>query len=355
MPPQEAQEYRKEQIPINLEPLQTLSLNQRVLCFAGLREEDEAVLGYAIGKRGDRVHTKVTTDKDTRAVAEKFKRDPKEFLAYCHQNLMRLKLDPNIDQSERGRRFNRYLDNYLDLVIRLDRAAFPPSDQLYKGIPEYIPDGLSDWGSDDEPDPSRRSREKLRVNKREIFNQARPLFEHLFSLDRRVYSDEKIKQIMVDEVARYVYNLVNYDWDDKAHRNPLHSVPLSDVADKRLGVCRHQALYTQVLLQALGISSKLLKSELIVDGKNIGPHVNNLVRINGKWHVLDVTNPEEFRDPTTGQRSARVFLKPISDSSIDLNNLYKSYQWEFREATGKKKGYKARKNMYYKIRDNRYP
>ena len=52
--------------------------------------------------------------------------------------------------------------------------AFPPNPgQVKKGVPDYIPDGLSDMGSDDEVNPAARSREKIRIDKQKIFEQIR--------------------------------------------------------------------------------------------------------------------------------------------------------------------------------------
>jgi hypothetical protein len=92
-------------------------------------------------------------------------------------------------------------------------------------------------------------------------------------------------------------------------------------------VCRHQALYTQVLLQAFGMTSRLLKCYL-----GGGAHAANLVRINYQWHILDTTND---------------IFEPIEDEEIDLNN--NDYTWCV-ESDGAIFEYISRKDMYFRIK-----
>jgi len=112
-----------------------------------------------------------------------------------------------------------------------------------------------------------------------------------------------------------------------------------------MAVCRHQALYVQVLLQSLGLTSQLLKCNL--DGYS---HVANLLRIDNKWHVLDVTNPEKGEDG-----KLKVFIRQIPE----IENPYKDdleHKWQFpakkKDGTIGSRVYQLRRNMFYRIMDN---
>lgn len=330
-----------------MEQNEGLTLQQRVLGFGALNKKEDAVVDYATNQRGERVHLNTIPPEQYTNLVQIFKKDPKEFAAYCRLNLLKIKTDPKISPEIGRERHERYVDQYLELLLKLDHDAFPPSEQVFNGVPDYIPDGLSDMGGDDEVDQSKRGREKIRVDKRKIFAQSKDLLHELFSIDPTKANNEQIKQYIIDRVAHYVYTQMPYDYSGRGAdiANPLRnqSVRLDEVRDKRLAVCRHHALYTQVLLQALGITTKLMKSELTWGGNNLGPHVNNLVRVNGQWHLLDTTNPEVVN----GQ--GRIFHKPIPEKNPDLNS--QSYTWDFKSGDTPVR-YRTRNNMYYRIRDN---
>lgn len=127
-----------------------------------------------------------------------------------------------------------------------------------------------------------------------------------------------------------------------------HSVALSTTGEHKLMVCRHHALVTQTLLQAFGIESRLMKSNVTFDQKKepaLEPHANNLVRIGNKWYLLDATAPE----PLPNGKS-KVFMKDIPERSVNLNA--QTYMWRLQETDGSTRIYRSRSNMNYRIRDN---
>lgn len=321
-----------------------LTDQQQVLAYAGLNQDRNATTSYVINRTTGAIQRSFHTDpKDDEAVIAAFRQSPKDFLADCRANLMRMGKDQNLQPARREKRQHRYIDNYLDMIVKLDRAAFQPSSVVQKGIPEYIPDGLSDMGSSEETDPDLRSREKIRVDKKQIFDQTRSLFYKLLSLDPDA-SSTSVKTEMVQEVARYVNEQMHYDYKGEAVQDPDMSVNLGHFMKKQLAVCRHHALVTQVLLQSLGLTSRLMKSNVSFDGDRAGAHANNLVRINNRWFLLDSTNPEHSR--TSGET---VFLKPVPQLHIDLNA--NKYKWEFQTGSHTRT-YTSRSNMNYRIRDN---
>jgi hypothetical protein len=64
------------------------------------------------------------------------------------------------------------------------------------------------------------------------------------------------------------------------------------------GICRHQGLVFQTLLQAAGLKSRLLKCH--VDG---GRHVANTLRLDDQWYIFDATIP----DYETDSRGAKLW------------------------------------------------
>jgi hypothetical protein len=247
---------------------------------------------------------------------------------------MKIAGDTELSSVEKESRLERYLDAYINLIVKIDHVDYPPSDDVQgPHVPEYIPDGLRDMGSDLRVDESKRSREKIIVDKKEIYGQCKDFLLNM--LGRNLSKEEMVKQ-----VAHHVHTKMKYDYKGEALPELGKSIPLAGFMEKKLGVCRHHALYTQVLLQQLGMTSRLLKCNF-----NGIPHGANLVRINNKWHLLDVTNPAKGEAP-----GDIIFLKPIPESNIDLNK--ETYVWKLSASRGEFRTYKSRNNMYYRIRKN---
>ena len=237
--------------------------------------------------------------------------------------------------------------------ILLDHQAFPADDVVREGIPSYLPDGLSDMGSDKETDAAKRTREKIRIDKETMFKNSIDVLYAIFTKQFPADLSEEDRQIwMTRTIARHVYNNIHYDYKDKISTlmRGGQSMYQGEIESLRLGVCRHHTIDTQVLLQSLGIDSRLMKSDLTIE-KTLGPHANNLVHIEGKWYLLDSTNPEFMDD---AEHKATPYIKLLPESTIDLNT--QKYTWTTSDMLidGKKRTrtYVSRNNMYYRIRDN---
>lgn len=218
-------------------------------------------------------------------------------------------------------------------------------------MPSYIPDGLSDMGSDPEIDPRMRIREKMRVNKMEFYKEAElyllELIKNLAGGGLEVENpehSERLKQYIVRYIGTVVYNHIQYDHKEEGnYLNPFRSVPIAEIHKRRLGKCRHHAMFGQVLMQFMGITSRLLKCDTDL-GKISGPHVSNLVRINYKNYLLDITNPDFDPD----KKSREVFLRPIPEK--DVGNIQDGTVWNFTLKGDRKRVYQKRSNMFYRIR-----
>lgn len=325
---------------------QKLTVQERIL-GNGMLYRTNATTAYTISRDGSRVNPNAINANEFSALVQTFRANPAFHLAHARENLRAIMHDKKLKPEERVDRVKRYVDAYLELQVKLDRAAFPPDERVHAGVPSYIPDGLSDMGSDQTVDPRQRSREKIRVDKAKIFEKAKPLFYEIFSaqFDNKV-SSEQWKEYVAKRIGHYVYTSMPYNYQQRAHpRQGDRSIRLDEVEEERLAVCRHHALVTQVLNQSFGITSLLMKSDVTFGAMPAGPHANNLVRIEGKWHLMDSTAPEIKRDG-----KGEIFLKRISEKDIDLNA--RPYRWRFQEEGGRAREYTSRSNMYFRVRDN---
>jgi hypothetical protein len=337
-------EHNKSQDIIN-----SLNLQERVLCRAMLYKSN-AVSDYVLN--GDRKSINDDfSNKDFDNLVDKFKNDPIDTLRGAASNLFLIMRDGRLSREERLNRVKRYTDNYLSLMVKLDRKAFPADPyRVESGVPVYIPDGLSDMGANPSVEVNQRNREKIRVDKKKTFDTAKSLFYDIFSLEiDKQTTSEDLKKNIINKVASYVYENIGYDYDNYLNNqfNGMlgKSTNASFYLERKKGVCRHHAIITQVLLQSLGIKSLLMKSDVSFDNNEFSSHANNLVRVDGNWYLLDVTNPRRIKND-----EYKIFHRPILDSNIDLNR--KKYDWTFKEENGDIRDYKSRSNMYYRIMDN---
>ena len=339
--------------------LTSFSSHEKLIAYAMLFGQDDAVKKYMLDPEKSR--ELIFQKKDLATLVDNFKKNPVQFLEKGRNNLQLILTDKKLSNPEdRELIFRTYLDAFFSLQVKLDRIAYPAdAKRIFRNqVPEYVMEGLSDMGGDDEIDPNRRrSREKIRVNKQEIFAQAKELFVAVFqeitasNFDPKKDAD-KIKQLIINKVAKYVYTKMPYDRMVRAPqvaKNAGMSIALHRVPELNLAVCRHHALYTQVLLQAFGLESRLLKCYVSMgpmDGG--GAHAANLVKVENLWHILDTTIPEEI-SPT----QKIVFIKNTDERSVNMN--YQNYSWEvpaYDKGTNTKRVYTSRHNMNYRIMDN---
>ncbi len=308
-----------------------LTTHQRALAFGALYYDEMALNAYQFDKnhRERRLEKVIEKDSELECLINRFKEDQKNILALLRRNMMNIMLDQRLTSFERSTRLERYWPDYFAFMILLDRRAFPSSNgQVYNHVPEYIPDRLSDMGIDPRINQNLRiNREKIEVRKKDIFEKAKSLFFEVYKTGRWN------KEEFVDKIATWIYKNVEYDFDNMYKGFGKGSITLDEL---KKGVCRHHALYAQVLNQAFGLTSRLLKCEY-----NGIPHAANLVRVNGMWNLLDVTNPV-----TVGGEEYTCFF-PIAERSIDLNR--DSYDWTVVDDQGVR-NYKSRNNMCFRIK-----
>lgn len=327
-----------------------LTIQENALAYGMLNEKADSTTNY-VEEKGHRMHQNYKLqENDTGLLVEKFRSNPKDCLALARENLLAISADKRIDKNERKDRVSRYLDAYFELIIKLDSLAFPPSQEIKSGIPEYIPNGLVDMGSESSYEAALRTREKIVIDKKEIFNQSKDLLQDIFSTDLSYLDSSQLKNYFILRVATYVYEKMPYSYDKKVPET--RSVPISDIRNRNLSVCRHHAIYAQVLMQTMGLTSRLMKCDVkFGDNHDFSSHASNLIRNNYDWYLLDVTNPDIKKISNDLDKKGEVFLRKLNEKSINLNE--KQYNWEFQRNDGNINQYKTRNNMHYYIKDLR--
>lgn len=319
-----------------------LSLQESALATAMAHHIGDATVRFAMSANGTRYHDVSLMNTDEFGVlVRQFQTDPKEALAWGRESLLAINQDDRLNSAERKNRLSRYLDAYSDLTIRLDHEAFPPtaSGEVREGVPEYIPDGFVDMGGNKSANTLTRTREMIVVNKQSILEKYKPVLMDIFSRDYSQDTSDSKKAKMTAALAEAVYYRLPYDYSQKDLGGGR--VDLGDMAD---GVCRHQALTFQVLAQAAGLTSRVVKNYMTSSDGRSEKHAANMVRINNKWFLFDVTNPDTIEK--NNQKFWRPGVIPIdrppqSRERRTYSGTYKhsgvSYQWA------------AHDNMYWMI------
>lgn len=269
--------------------IEQLTLQENAVANAMYQKIGDATVRFAIGEDGVRYHDNpVITDEQFDQLTDEFARNPKDSLAWARESLLAISTDERLDKEEKSERLDRYLDAYFDLTIKLDNAAFQATEpgEVRQGVPDYIPDGFVDMGGESELNPDFRGREQILIDKREVFDKYKPLMKNLFSRD---YGDRPLqekKKMMVSALGRELYSVMKYDDDLRDGAKDLggKKVKLSSMDE---GVCRHQGLVFQVLAQAAGLKTRVLKAYMDEER-----HSTNMLRLDGQWYIFDVTNPD---------------------------------------------------------------
>lgn len=324
-------------------PHETLTLQESALASSMLHKIGDATVRFAI-HNGIRVHNTERLDEDaySRLVAE-FSQDPKDSLAFARESLLAISKDDRLTEGQKSARLDRYLDAYTDLTVKLDHDAFPPSDGVRVGVPDYIPDGFVDMGSDSSTEVSARGREMVKVDKAAIFDRYKPLLKDIFSHDYEGHSSDEKKQQMISKLYWGVYGEINYN---KGRADQMKGiVNLGDISE---GVCRHIALTFQVLAQATGLTSRLLKCDTAIEDESGrvqgGRHAANMVRVNYKWYIVDPTNPDYVKK--NGGLEGRLGIMPIDNPP--RNGEVRTYEHVMRHSRKPRK-YVSHNDAYWFI------
>lgn len=320
--------------------MKDLSLQQKALWYAALYKDPEAPVDYVLDKSKTLKKT-IKTQKEVEILLKKFSSNPKDTLAYCRQAIQYISSDKKLSDAQRKERTSRYIDQYLDLIIELDQQSFTHDNQktyngLVDGIPSYIPDNFVDMWSDYNTNNEYRNREKIVVNKQKLFAEAYQLLHKVLG------TPWMTKRDIVNHIYYYV---AQRPYSHNTAQGSLwwNSVPLDEIIGNDDMVCRHKALWFQILVQTCGLTSQLLKCTVKFWNTDRESHVANLVRVDYKWYLVDPTAPIEGLDG-----KVRYAINPIKEKEINVNK--QTYTWYVGENIKKPRTYVSRNNMYYQIK-----
>lgn len=327
-----------------IKPSKDLSIQGRVLVRSMLFDNPRSTVDYFFGEDGAKRINDSVSGVDIENLESKFSKDPAGTLIPALKSLAAIVDDTNLSMDSRKSRVDRYVSSYLDLIVKLDRQAYRGGyNEIIRGVPDYVPDGLSDMGLSPNLNDIQRVQERIRVDKETIFEMTKDFFVNLFlSGEMRSFDKDRTKLHLVELVSDYVRKKINYDHDLTLFGGTL---PLGRYLGNGLGVCRHHSLLTQVMIQALGIDIRLLKNDVSFDGGGFGAHASNLVKIGKESYLLDVTNPEVVRGKVV------TFMRKVSSEEVDLN--HRDYSWKLKDRNGMIRIYKTTRDNYYRLRDNR--
>ncbi|HSX05106.1 MAG TPA: EDR1-related protein [Candidatus Saccharimonadales bacterium] len=220
-----------------------------------------------------------------------FATDPVGSLTWARDALFAISAEQHVPEADRSQRLSHYLDAYFDLTIKLDQAAFPADapGTHHEGIPSYMPDGFVDMGRDPAHDPAKREGEQLWVDKHEILTKYKPLLTRIFEHDYSDMTPAERALSMGYSIAREVYQSIPLPKivDDKGSIGlGGDKVKLSEITE---ALCRHRALLFQVLSQAVGLNTRVIKGPRM--GRKVENHAANFLQAGDKWYLFDVSNP----------------------------------------------------------------
>ncbi|HVW22878.1 MAG TPA: EDR1-related protein [Candidatus Saccharimonadales bacterium] len=292
-------------------PLANLETHEHVMAAAMLQKAGELAVNAVVNPEAHTEEVRSLNQEQYDMLVENFGKDPKESLAWARESLLAIASDERLTPQEREEHLDSHLDAYLSLTLKLDHDAFPPTKdgEVGEGVVDYVPDGFSDMGRQKSLDPSKRDREMLHVDKKALFDLYRPTLKALFSKDYSGLSSEQKKKAMMSFLAKSVYFDLLRTNGEAAKNMGGGTVELANVSE---GVCRHQALAFQVLAQAAGLKTGIIKSDAQFGDRNPEPHSSNIVRVDGKWFLLDVTNPDGVDlENENGERVWKPGIIPI--------------------------------------------
>ena len=308
-----------------------------------LTQEHELLMYGAIKKELVTTDSTLNTNKikesltptALKTITSEFKENPEKIIKVMIENLRAISTNNSYSEKEQEKKLDLYYGAWVDLLIRFDDKLFPRTNPLrvYSGIPDYIPEGLVDMGFN----PSlneRNSREKIYIEKERLLRGSKKLF--FYALENGLDEKQTIRLI-----ADAVYQKMPLDRVNRGNNFGDKTIKLlEDIiqSPEPKAVCRHQSLTAQVLIQSMGIVSRLLKCNVYSDTTLLGAHSANLVNFQNNWYLLDITIPLKINGELK-------FAFAIKYEKIDTHK--NNYEWKNPTTN---MIYKSRNDMFYRIK-----
>lgn len=289
-------------------------------------------------------------------LAGAFAADPFAALANQSRALFDVYRDPALDGAEK----DRQLDGYFRTIVELDRATYPETEIVQKGVPlGYIPDGFVDMGGLPSEIPAQRYKRAMNyVDTYGILHAHKDMFAKMFgSFDLAKFDGDpraelKYQQTVLWNIALEIWTTMPHGEPDQAELGGI--LPVHEAART---VCQQQALVAQVLTQAFGIRTRLSKNNVAfpkdaerhgsIEAAPGGDHVSNVVVIDDAGQealfMFDAMNPQPDKE---GKWTFGLFrMKPENRLSDGRGTAEDS--WIVTTANGQKRKYQEYPSMMY--------
>jgi hypothetical protein len=102
-----------------------LSLQERVLAYAGYHQDENAVNAYQFNQNGVKILQKVLNESLYIKLIESYRKDPKGIIAYFRSNIFNLLEDKTLSEKELNDRLIRYIESHFSLICKLDSDTYP--------------------------------------------------------------------------------------------------------------------------------------------------------------------------------------------------------------------------------------
>jgi hypothetical protein len=109
---------------------------------------------------------------------------------------------------------------------------------------------------------------------------------------------ERVQQVIRDRVS-HAGNELDVTKNPNPYTRYNHRVQqrgevatLGDYLSLRKVVCREFAFLTQAALEVAGVESRLARGTIRKNGKVVGGHAWNEIKVGGQWYIVDTTNPQ---------------------------------------------------------------
>lgn len=220
-------------------------------------------------------------------------------VGYAAPTPLRQRVMANLAQSQKARNASQFHRHLRRELTRAPRRVHTEPGPFSLG-PRDLPHGAVVMG--DGPQPAVRIDKTDRRIKRLLRKKAARLRQ-----DGTLTPWKKIEAIqkLIRDQVRHSGNELDpkknpnaYTRYTRAKHDAGKPARLGDYLAMGQVVCREMGLLTQVALEDAGFTARLAGGNLYRGGVKVGEHAWNEVKLDGKWHIVDTTNPQFNRtDP----------------------------------------------------------
>ncbi|NQV91513.1 hypothetical protein HQ489_03485 [Candidatus Woesearchaeota archaeon] len=270
--------------------IENLSYVHRTLIH-GVVYENSTLLKQSINFHGTLTGSPSLTNSDFDLYLDSFYEHPFRTIRRLNEVVDSVPLTPRV-------RIN-LLSDVLNLEILTDNIIFPDTgDEVFNGIPHYLPDGYTDLGSfSDGSSAERKGRAKFRFRKKDLYPQLLFAKKNTSHETNSLYSIEGVQKIIssINHYLGLMYDFDNFNVSEREFSQD-GSVAINFYCGedgKHSFVCRHIAVTAQMMLQSAGIISRLRKGNIAFGGR----HAWNSYRVGDEKYLVDFTNGTGVNNP----------------------------------------------------------